>query len=165
MIEIYGVRIGEISSEGISCFTCTVAPVAGAIQETSQICSQFDGSSNYQTYCSKSTLCMKRTIHHRLGNGSIVRTSVERGCALQLDVFHSYDFAERAWHRQDKIVQSVYQEGCFVGEDRGSPGGPPEYCYCQYPLCNRTETLNGQNYMIYITCYLLTISSLIFAVS
>ncbi|XP_015117150.1 uncharacterized protein LOC107041220 [Diachasma alloeum] len=156
----------EIGSEGISCFKCSVAPLPGAshIQKPSQICSQFDGSSLYQTYCPKSTLCMKRTIHHKLVNGTIVRTSVERDCAPQLDVFQSYDHSQRAWHSEEKIVRSAYEEGCVVGPDKGSPGGPPEYCYCQYPLCNHARTLNGQSYIIHFS-FLMFICSIAFRVS
>lgn len=75
---------------------------------------------------------------------AIVTTSVERGCAPQLDVFQAYDFSDKIWRAKEEIVQSAYQPGCFVGEDRGSPGGPPEYCYCSYNLCNGAENIDKQ---------------------
>ncbi|KAK0095868.1 hypothetical protein PV326_007171 [Microctonus aethiopoides] len=136
-----GCTLGSCSA-GISCFKCTIAPLRRARNETIRICSKFEENSHYQIYCPNSTMCMKRTIHHKLeacglyinhnvlGIPAIVQTSVERGCAPQLDVGKGFDSNAKSWYDKAKIVEEVYEEGCFVGEDRGSPGGPPEYCFC-----------------------------------
>lgn len=57
-------------SAGISCFKCTIAPLRRTRNETIRICSKFEENSHYQIYCPNSTMCMKRTIHHKLVNGS-----------------------------------------------------------------------------------------------
>ncbi|XP_044007802.1 uncharacterized protein LOC122852215 [Aphidius gifuensis] len=142
--------ISECRSEGITCFKCTVAPVYIENKKTSQICNHFDGSEKFQVDCPQSTLCMKRTIHHRLRNGTIINTSVERGCTPQLDRFQAYDFDKRKWNVKERIVQTAYKEGCITGEDRGSPGGPPEYCFCSGDLCNSSISLN-KNMLSFIT--------------
>ncbi|XP_043269014.1 uncharacterized protein [Venturia canescens] len=128
--------ISKIHCIGLSCYQCTVAPNPGAKVSASQICSHFDESQHFQTYCPHSTLCMKKSIRHRLGNGSLVLTSVERGCAPQLNVSKAYDFQKKSWYDTHEVVTSAYDERCYFGEDRGSPGGPPEYCFCSFHLCN-----------------------------
>lgn len=82
--------------------------------------------------------------HNVLGIPAIVQTSVERGCAPQLDVGKGFDSNAKSWYDKSNIVEEVYEEGCFVGEDRGSPGGPPEYCFCGYHLCNGNQNLNSK---------------------
>ncbi|XP_014297494.1 uncharacterized protein LOC103569892 [Microplitis demolitor] len=148
--------IAEATEEGISCYKCTVAPLRGAPEASSQICSQFKQNHHFQVYCPKSTMCMKRTIYHKLVNGSIINTSVERDCASQLDIFQAYDYNERQWRQQEEIVQGAYPESCFTGEDRGSPGGPPEYCFCKYNLCNDSN-VNRQIYTLIIIPFMILI--------
>ncbi|XP_034934382.1 uncharacterized protein [Chelonus insularis] len=148
--------MSEVSGEGIMCYKCTVAPVKNEVNVT-QICSQFEENYQFQVYCPKSTMCMKRTIYHKLGNGSVVKTSVERGCALQLNVFKTYDENEKVWRDTEKIIRTAYTEGCFPGEDRGSPGGPPEYCFCQFNLCNGSQSLKELFIMSIIIPSILTI--------
>lgn len=91
---------------------------------------------------------------------AIINTSVERGCTPQRDVFQAYDFNKRAWHNQERIVESAYQEGCTIGEDRGSPGGPSEYCFCSGDLCNSSISLT--QYHFHHILYLSTFSLIIF---
>lgn len=191
--------IAEATEEGISCYKCTVAPLRGAPEASSQICSQFKQNHHFQVYCPKSTMCMKRTIYHKLVNGceffffeliikiffyspmlhiyqlsnlsrveriyfnceslefsAIINTSVERDCASQLDIFQAYDYNERQWRQQEEIVQGAYPESCFTGEDRGSPGGPPEYCFCKYNLCNDSN-VNRQIYTLIIIPFMILI--------
>ncbi|KAG8035384.1 hypothetical protein G9C98_006830 [Cotesia typhae] len=145
----------EGSEEGISCYKCTVAPLRGSPEASSQICSQFKENRHFQVYCPKSTMCMKRTIYHRLVNGSIINTSVERDCASQLDIFQAYDYNDRQWKQQEEIVQTAYPEDCFMGEDRGSPGGPPEYCFCRYNLCNNSKSYRGTFTLVVIFLFLM----------
>lgn len=63
-------------------------------------------------------------------------TTVQRDCAPQKYTFQSYNDVDKQWYKKEEIVTSAYDEGCFIGEHRGAPTGPPEYCFCGFHLCN-----------------------------
>lgn len=81
---------------------------------------------------------------------AIIDISEERGCAPQLERHQDFDYDKRKWSPKERIVQTAYKEGCTTGEDRGSPDGPPEYCYCSGDLCNSSISLN-KNMLSFIT--------------
>ncbi|OAD58200.1 hypothetical protein WN48_11363 [Eufriesea mexicana] len=85
-------------------------------------------------------------------------TAVERDCAPQKRTIPIY--SDSKWQNKEEIVTSAYKEGCFIGEDRGAPVGPPEYCFCGHHLCNSSqsnETINIYHIFILITVLLFAI--------
>ncbi|KAG7197967.1 hypothetical protein KM043_016200 [Ampulex compressa] len=125
-------------AKGISCFKCVVAQ--SEYEPSQPLCSQFDASSKFQVYCPASTLCMKKTIYYK--SKTAVTKTVLRDCASQKHTFQSYNNTVRKWYETEEVVTTAYEESCFVGEDRGAPGGPPEYCFCSYHLCNSSPSNN-----------------------
>ncbi|XP_020293260.1 uncharacterized protein LOC109859417 [Pseudomyrmex gracilis] len=123
----------RVQAEGISCFKCFVSFTKQ--EEMDLLCSHFDGSEKFQVFCPSSTLCMKRTIEYKYNKTTVV-TSVQRDCAPQKYISHTYNDIERKWHKKEEVITSAYDEGCFVGEHRGAPTNPPEYCFCSFHLCN-----------------------------
>ncbi|XP_034176400.1 uncharacterized protein LOC117602459 isoform X1 [Osmia lignaria lignaria] len=133
--------IKPITADGISCFKCL--PSQPGNEETDLLCSQFDGSSRFQVYCPSSTLCKKKTIYYKFKSSVI--TTVERDCALQKNTVPIYNDVDNNWNDNEEIVKTAYEEGCFIGEDRGAPVGPPEYCFCSFHLCNSSESMKTMN--------------------
>ncbi|XP_066603558.1 uncharacterized protein [Prorops nasuta] len=147
----------QINGVGISCFKCIANPQTE--NETNLMCSNFDGSSKYQTYCPSSTLCMSRTTYFKYPNGTSIPVAVERDCAAQKYRFQSYDSFYNKWFYQEEVITTAYAEGCFTGEDRGSPSGPPLYCFCSFHLCNSSYTLKTNIiYLISIAMLLIYLS-------
>ncbi|XP_014208934.1 uncharacterized protein LOC106639696 [Copidosoma floridanum] len=122
------------TARAMICYRCTVLPPQ-YVGDVDQPCSKFDASSRYYHDCPASTFCVKRIIHYRLPNGTLV-TTAERNCASQKFVFQDYNYKDRQWHAKESVNTEIYSEGCFKGEDRGAPNGPSEYCYCSGDYCN-----------------------------
>lgn len=143
--------IKPATANGISCFKCFASQPG--IDEN-LLCSQFDGSSRFQVYCPSSTLCRKKTIYYKFKT-SVIKT-VERDCALQKSMIPIYNDVNNEWKDDKEIVKSVYEEGCFIGEDRGAPAGPPEYCFCSFHLCNSSQAIKTMNvYHIFLLTMIL----------
>lgn len=134
----------EVSAEGISCFKCYVSHPEH--ENSNLLCSQFDGSEKFQVYCPSSTLCMKRTIHYTTKTSKTI--AVHRDCAPQTLVSKVYKNGE--WYDTEEVIKTAYEEGCFIDEDRGTPVGPPEYCFCAYHYCNSAQSVQFIN--TYNTC-------------
>ncbi|OXU25890.1 hypothetical protein TSAR_011085 [Trichomalopsis sarcophagae] len=137
-INFPGVLTFLPAAEAMICYRCTVLP-RQFVGEKDQPCSKFDGSERFYQDCPTSTFCMKRIIHYRLTNGTTV-TTAERDCAFQKDVVQAYNWKERRWHPEERIDKEAYGEGCFKGEDRGTPNGPSEYCFCSSNYCNSSSS-------------------------
>ncbi|XP_076661046.1 uncharacterized protein LOC143364779 isoform X1 [Halictus rubicundus] len=147
-----------ISADGISCFKCYASQPG--TEETDLLCSQFDGSARFQVYCPSSTLCRKKTIYYKLKTSLI--TAVERDCAPQKRTIPIYSDVDNKWQNTEEIVKTAYEEDCFLGEDRGAPGGPPEYCFCSYHLCNSSQSIKAMNmYYIFALIMILLFAKLI----
>lgn len=145
----------SVSGEGILCYKC-YASQPGHL-ETDLLCSQFDGSTRFHVLCPSSTLCRKRTIYSNFN--SIVVKTVERDCAFQKRTVRIYH-EDTGWQNKEEIVSSDYKQGCFIGEDRGGPGRPSEYCYCGHPLCNTSysiKVITNEHYIFVLTVSSLTI--------
>ncbi|KOC69332.1 hypothetical protein WH47_05996 [Habropoda laboriosa] len=82
-----------------------------------------------------------------------VITVVERDCAPQKRIVPIY--SNNKWQNREEIVTTAYKEGCFIGEDKGAPAGPPEYCFCSYHLCNSSQSIETMN--VYHICLLIMI--------
>lgn len=67
-------------------------------------------------------------------------TTVQRDCALQKYISRVYDETNNVWNIKEEVITTAYNEGCFVGEHRGSPASPPEYCFCSFHLCNSSPS-------------------------
>ncbi|XP_076750154.1 uncharacterized protein LOC143423007 isoform X1 [Xylocopa sonorina] len=148
--------IVPITMEGIMCYKCFGSQPR--YKKTDLLCSQFDGSSRFQVYCPSSTLCRKRTIYS-VFKTSIMKT-VERDCAPQKRTVRILN--NNKWEDKEEIVTSAYEQGCFIGEDRGVPGGPPEYCFCGDQLCNSSQSIQIINiYHIFILIALLLFATLL----
>ncbi|XP_043251167.1 uncharacterized protein LOC122396645 isoform X2 [Colletes gigas] len=138
---IFVYTIIPITADGISCFKCLVSP--SVHEENNLLCSQFDGSQRFQVYCPSSTLCRKKTIYHKFKTSIIM--AVERDCAPQKSTLPVYSKVEKKWQNKEEIHKTAYEEDCFIGEDRGAPGGPPEYCFCSFHLCNSSKSIKTTN--------------------
>ncbi|CAK9807019.1 hypothetical protein ANTQUA_LOCUS5107 [Anthophora quadrimaculata] len=138
IIFLYTIII-PITAEGVTCFKCFASQPGH--EETDLLCSQFDGSSRFQVHCPSSTLCRKRTIYSKFKTSVI--TVVERDCAPQKRIVPIYN--NNKWQNTEEIVTTAYEEGCFIGEDKGAPAGPPEYCFCSYHLCNSSHSIEITN--------------------
>ncbi|XP_033331657.1 uncharacterized protein LOC117223485 [Megalopta genalis] len=150
--------ITPISADGISCFKCYASHPG--TEETDLLCSHFDGSARFQVYCPSSTLCRKKTIYNRLKTS--VRTAVERDCAPQKRTVPIYNDIDKTWQNKEEIVKTAYEEDCFLGEDRGAPGGPSEYCFCSYHLCNSSQSIKATNmYHIFALVMIILFAKLI----
>lgn len=68
-------------------------------------------------------------------------TSIERGCASQKHAYKKYNFDTNIWVDKEEIVEQVYQPGCVEGEDKGTPNGPSDLCYCRLNFCNNSYHL------------------------
>lgn len=143
------------------------------------LCSHFDESAKFQTFCPSSTLCMKRTVQYKskskltisigqlLNNVTLfenfllasVITTVQRDCAPQKYTSHVYNDVDKQWDKKEEIITTAYDEGCFIGENRGAPTGPPEYCFCSFHLCNSSSQIGMFN-KIYGTILALLIAKL-----
>lgn len=99
-------------------------------------------------------------IYSKILSASIVKT-VQRDCAPQKYTSQVYNDADKKWYKKEEIITTAYDEGCFIGEHRGAPTGPPEYCFCSFHLCNSSPPLIGMFNTIRGTVLALTI--LIFA--
>ncbi|XP_011173098.1 uncharacterized protein LOC105205431 isoform X2 [Solenopsis invicta] len=124
--------VSQVRGEGISCFKCLMTLINP--DDTDLLCSHFDGSAKFQVFCPTSTFCMKRTVQYQ--SKTSVVTTVQRDCALQKYTSRTYDYNDQQWYNKEEIITSAYDEGCFIGEHRGAPTGPPEYCFCSFHLCN-----------------------------
>ncbi|XP_011150297.1 uncharacterized protein LOC105189713 [Harpegnathos saltator] len=144
-------------AEGLSCFKCLVTIMRP--QDTDLLCSRFDGSAKFQVFCPFSTFCMKRTIKYK--SKTSVATTVLRDCAPQKYTFQMYNEDEKRWDKKDEIIANAYDEGCFIGEHRGAPTNPPEYCFCSFHLCNSSPTQTGMVGKIYGTILVLLIMRLL----
>ncbi|KAL6444485.1 hypothetical protein ACFW04_001961 [Cataglyphis niger] len=131
--------ISRAQAEGISCFKCLVIPTRS--EDKNLLCAHFDGSAKFQTFCPTSTLCMKKTVQYK--SKTSVVTTVQRDCAPQKYISHVYSDVDKQWHKKEEIITTAYDEGCFIGEHRGAPTGPPEYCFCSFHLCNSSPSLIG----------------------
>ncbi|XP_026671883.1 uncharacterized protein LOC108627630 isoform X2 [Ceratina calcarata] len=141
-----------VTAEGILCYKCYASQPGH--METDLLCSQFDGSTRFHVLCPSSTLCRKRTIYSNF-NSIVVKTE-ERDCTFQKrsePIYHE----DYGWQNKEEIVSSDYKQGCFIGEDRGGPGGPSEYCFCGHPLCNASHSMKITNVH---NIFILTVSSL-----
>ncbi|XP_053984434.1 uncharacterized protein LOC128879379 [Hylaeus volcanicus] len=146
-IFVFLETIISVNADGISCFKCYATQPGH--EETNLLCSQFDGSARFQVLCPSSTLCRKKTIHYKFKSSVI--TAVERDCAPQKSAVPIYSYIENKWQNKEEIVTTAYEEGCFIGEDRGAPAGPPEYCFCSFHLCNSSKSIQIMNmYHIFI---------------
>ncbi|XP_070156834.1 uncharacterized protein [Polyergus mexicanus] len=125
--------------EGISCFKCLTTLTRP--EDTHLLCAHFDGSAKFQTSCPTSTLCMKRTVRYESKTSTI--TTVQRDCAPQKDISYVYNEIDEQWHKKEEIVTTAYDEGCFIGEHRGAPIRPTEYCFCSFHLCNSSPSQIG----------------------
>lgn len=134
--------IFRVQAEGISCFKCLMSLTKP--EDTELLCSYFDASAKFQVFCPASTLCMKKTIQYK-SKLSVV-TTVQRDCAPQKYSFHNYNESDQQWYHKEEVITTAYEEGCFIGEHRGAPTSPPEYCFCGFQLCNLSspqfETFN-----------------------
>ncbi|XP_014469511.1 PREDICTED: uncharacterized protein LOC106741742 [Dinoponera quadriceps] len=131
--------ISQAQAEGISCFKCLKSSTR--LEDKDRLCSHFDGSAKFQVFCPTSTFCMKRTIELR--SKTSVATTVLRDCAPQKYTSHVYNEDKRKWDKIEEIIKTAYDEGCFIGEHRGSPTNPPEYCFCSFHLCNSSPMQIG----------------------
>lgn len=145
----------EVSAEGISCFKCYISHPDDV--EGSLLCSQFDGSAKFQVYCPSSTLCMKKTIYYT--TKTTATTAVQRDCAPQTYVSKIYEDGE--WFDTEEVVEAAYEEGCFTDEDRGTPVGPPEYCFCAYHLCNSSQSVRIININVCLAVLILPLLNLL----
>ncbi|XP_012266864.1 uncharacterized protein LOC105692322 [Athalia rosae] len=125
-----------VTCSNLWCFKCT----ATREDPNGLACSEFDWSQNYQVECPKSTMCRKKTSTIPLANGQEIK-SIERDCAPQLQDVHKYDFARREWNLSQEVVETAYSSGCTVGENKGRPGPPTEYCYCYGHFCNQSNSI------------------------
>ncbi|KAH0955298.1 hypothetical protein HN011_002648 [Eciton burchellii] len=151
--------VSRTQAEGISCFKCLMTPTRP--EDSDRLCSHFDGSDKFQEFCPTSTLCMKRTIEYR-SKTSVVKT-VQRDCAPQKYISHTYNDADKKWHKKEEIITTAYDEGCFIGEHRGAPTNPPEYCFCSFHLCNSSPpqiTMFNEMYGTILTLTILIMISL-----
>lgn len=130
-----------ITADGMSCFKCYASQPGH--EHTDLLCSQFDGSARFQVYCPSSTFCMKRTIYHQFQTSVVVAT--KRDCAPQKSILPIYSKVENKWQNKEEIVKTAYEEGCSIGEDRGAPTGPSEYCFCSFHLCNSSQSIKPMN--------------------
>lgn len=149
--------VSQIQAEGISCFKCLTALTRP--EDTDLLCSHFDGSAKFQTFCPTSTLCMKRTIQYK--SKTSVVTTVQRDCAPQKYTSRVYNAADQQWYKKEEIIATAYDEGCFIGEHRGAPTDPPEYCFCSFHLCNSSPSQIEMFKKIYGTILALLIIRLI----
>ncbi|XP_023713315.1 uncharacterized protein LOC111867563 [Cryptotermes secundus] len=117
----------------LRCYRCFIHPQSPKSNETTQLCSHFDGSSLYETDCKYSTFCMKRTFELPLQKGKVVR-GVLRDCAPQQNNYQSYDGTQ--WKMKTVIEETIYVEGCHPSEPQGVKTPSTEYCYCSGNLCN-----------------------------
>lgn len=128
----------------IYCFKCYA--LQQTYKETDLHCSQFDASPKFQVHCPSSTLCMKRTMYYKTKTS--VAKVVVRDCAPQKRTGQKYDENDNKWYKEEEVVQTAYEEGCFPGEIRGLE--PPEYCFCGYHLCNNSYSIIAMNvYNVY----------------
>lgn len=147
--------ISQAQTEGISCFKCLMTLIRP--EDIDMLCSHFDGSAKFQTFCPTSTLCMKRTVQYK--SKTSVVTTVQRDCAPQKYTSRIYNDVDKQWHKKEEIIVTAYDEGCFIGEHRGAPTGPPEYCFCSFHLCNSSSQVGMFN-KIYGTILVLLIVKL-----
>ncbi|XP_011067619.1 PREDICTED: uncharacterized protein LOC105154060 [Acromyrmex echinatior] len=141
----YILHVSQVEAEGISCFKCLMTFTNP--DDTDLLCSHFDGSAKFQVFCPTSTLCMKRTVQYK--SKTSVVTTVQRDCAPQKYTSHTYNDADKQWYKKEEVITSAYDEGCFIGEHRGAPTGPPEYCFCSFHLCNSSPSQIGMFNKIY----------------
>lgn len=132
-------HVSRVEAEGISCFKCHMTIMNP--NHTDLLCSHFDGSAKFQVFCPTSTLCMKRTVEYK--SKTSVVTTVQRDCAPQKYTSQIYNDVDNQWYKKEEIITSAYDEGCFIGEHRGAPTGPPEYCFCSFHLCNSSPPKIG----------------------
>ncbi|KZC07910.1 hypothetical protein WN55_09952 [Dufourea novaeangliae] len=85
-------------------------------------------------------------------------TAVERDCAPQKRTVPIYSYVDYKWENKEEIVKTAYEEGCFTGEDRGAPAGPPQYCFCSYHLCNSSESIGKMNMYIFVLLVILLVA-------
>ncbi|XP_012222420.1 uncharacterized protein [Linepithema humile] len=137
--------VSRAQAEGISCFKCLTSLTKP--EDTDLLCSHFDGSAKFQTFCPTSTLCMKRTIQYK--SKTSVVTTVQRDCAPQKYTSHNYNENDKQWYKTEEVIETAYKEGCFIGEHRGAPTSPPEYCFCGYHLCNLSSPQIGMFSKVY----------------
>lgn len=130
--------ISRAQTEGISCFKCLMTQTRPD-EDIDLLCSHFDKSAKFQTFCPTSTLCMKRTVQYK--SKTSVITTVQRDCAPQKYTSHVYNAVNKEWDKKEEIIATAYEEGCFVGEHRGAPTHPPEYCFCSFHLCNSSSQI------------------------
>jgi len=95
-------------------------------------------------------------IHSKILSASVVKT-VQRDCAPQKYISHTYNDADKKWHKKEEIITTAYDEGCFIGEHRGAPTNPPEYCFCSFHLCNSSPPQITMFNEMYGTILMLTI--------
>ncbi|XP_032673295.1 uncharacterized protein LOC116845091 isoform X2 [Odontomachus brunneus] len=149
--------VSQAQTKGISCFKCLETIMRPG--DADLLCTRFDGSAKFQTFCPTSTFCMKKTIKYR--SKTSVVTTVLRGCTPQKYIFHAYNEDERKWDKKEEVVTTAYDEGCFIGEHRGAPTDPPEYCFCSFHLCNSSPKQIGIFGKIYETILVLLIMRLL----
>ncbi|KAL7303078.1 hypothetical protein TKK_0004293 [Trichogramma kaykai] len=129
--------LAACSSANMTCYRCTVHPPQYQ-GDADQPCQQFDASERFHQVCPASTFCLKRVIPYRLPNGTMT-TTFERDCAPQKYAITEYNYELREWIRNERINRTAYQDGCYAGQNRGTPNGPSTYCYCSSDLCNGAE--------------------------
>lgn len=173
------IDISRGQAEGISCFKCLTSLTKP--EDTDLLCSHFDGSRKFQTFCPASTLCMKRTIQYKSKSKRTITiikvmiknmtvqlliqtffsasevTTVQRDCAPQKYTSHNYNENDKQWYKTEEVIETAYEEGCFIGEHRGAPTSPPEYCFCSFHLCNLSSPQIGMFSKVYGTIIVLLI--------
>lgn len=60
-----------------------------------------------------------------------------RDCAAQHLKYQT--FTEGNWIKQDIVVDTAYEPGCYTSESEGIKSAPTTYCYCQGHLCNNAK--------------------------
>lgn len=86
---------------------------------------------------------IKVCIYIKISFLASVVTTVQRDCAPQKYISHDYNHADKTWYKKHEVITTAYDEGCFIGEHRGAPTAPPEYCFCSFYLCNSSPSQSG----------------------
>ncbi|PSN52921.1 hypothetical protein C0J52_03015 [Blattella germanica] len=120
----------------LRCYHCTIRPPSPQSNETTRLCSHFDGSSLYEVNCPYSTFCLKKSFELSLLKGKVVK-GIERMCAPQLYNYQTYDGTQ--WRMKNSIEDTAYVEGCFPTETQGVKSPSTEHCYCKGNLCNSAK--------------------------
>ncbi|XP_023035869.1 uncharacterized protein LOC111519406 [Drosophila willistoni] len=135
------------ASDVLQCYKCSVTVERYVIDNrtiVTPLCSKFEESSQYMVDCPYSTMCLKTISALHLQNGQKQET-VTRGCAQQKNT--TQIFRNKQWE-QEHSVQEVYEEGCTEIKTNNLAGSTKTHCYCRGELCNSTDLLNVNNWLL-----------------